>query len=937
MSINLENWGFAFRIPINYTPAETTTGQMLVLTEAVIEKLPTTEQNHFWENVSNGGGDLRLCENLDGTGQVPLQVVLCDTVSRKLIIWLRLPEFDVGSLFYLFFKNSSASILPLSHDYGQYATWQDFSFVSHNGVDDVTGNLTLDQVGTLTPSTGVFGDVSGSIDLDVTTEAYLQGSITPRNGGEDSFRTWSKRRNADSEGATVGIFVSSSSGEYRNTFIRAVDSDQMEANSVSAWKRQEHSVFGYAAATGGGVSTYGVWERLVTTFSMTQRQVFLNDAYYAENDAVSESTKDYDRFAIGGLRDRTPGGYFDGQLSEIWWERAIPSEAKIYTEYENQSDNANFYGTPVLVNLNTQLLLELDTVPFELSLESGVVIYPLRRNRVVLKLRALLDTDLSTTSEGYVDFSAEQSRMDNIEVRLASDSESFTISLDRGEIEAIGTSLICDFSALPLTKYLEGYTPSLVLYVEGDQSGLVITSPEDFVNGSLPAMLMLKGTTPSTAALTETQKAFSDVPFKLWVETGRNIYLGRANRTTLRLEALADTLLATDEGYLIFDNPDNNIDKIEVLLFSTQGSLVSSSVNGQVILDNTKIHCYWDAEDFNAEGEYYLGVVIYSDGDIQGVVVGNTALQTLGLFSVYPDLTNPASNVIYSNPVLEDAQATEFELISDPVLWGYPNRTNISTLKLRVNTSSGLITDDEDYLDFTDPLNDITRVELVSFSEGLSSIIDSSGSDLTLSGSELSYRAGGFDKLSSGSNWDIAIVVYFGSDPRGLVIYNSAISNPRPLAVISHLMGVIESYSGSQPNKLQDYHLSKFDLVIEGDKTIYPQRSNRTAFRLKPNTANFELDSQGYLILNSGANQITNIELCLYNWKQSVSLDLTNENLSLSGSQLICNLGQTTLNTYSGAYYIGVVLYIGADPRGYVAFTSAQDVSKVIEMSNQRI
>ncbi|MGE6416185.1 hypothetical protein ACQKDY_00415 [Alteromonas macleodii] len=348
MAINAADWPYHLRVPISYTPSAATSGQMLMLTEKVLEKVPQMTQDLFWLNVKNGGGDIRLCENEDGTGQLPIEVKLCDTVSRKMIIWYRLPVFVGLESLYLFYNNNSASSLPLTHDYGQYAAWQDFSFVSHNGVDDVTGNLTLESAGTITPSIGVFGDASGSIDLDVTTEAYLQCSIPPRNGGEDSFRTWSKRRNSSSEGATAGIFVSSSSGEYRNTFIRAVDSAQMAANSVSAWMRQEHSVFGYAAATEGGVSSHGVWERLVSNFSQAQRQIILNDTHYAENSEAAEDTKDYDRFAIGGLRDRTPGGYFDGLLSEIWWETAIPSEAKISTEYANQSDNANFYGTPTL-------------------------------------------------------------------------------------------------------------------------------------------------------------------------------------------------------------------------------------------------------------------------------------------------------------------------------------------------------------------------------------------------------------------------------------------------------------------------------------------------------------------------------------------------------------------------------------------------------------
>lgn len=346
MTINAADWPYRTRIPIEYVPSETTTGQMLMLTEKVLEKVPQMTQDLFWLSVKNGGGDIRLCENEDGTNQLPIEVTLCDTVSRKLIIWYRLPVFVGLESLYLFYNNSYATTSPLTNDYGQYAAWQDFSFVSHNGLDDVTGNLTLESAGAITPSIGVFGDASGSINLDVTTEAYLQCSIPPRNGGEDSFRTWSKRRNASSEGATAGIFVSSSSGEYRNTFIRAVDSAQMAANSVSAWMRQEHSVFGYAAATEGGVSSHGVWERLVSNFSQAQRQIILNDTHYAENSEAAEDTKDYDRFAIGGLRDRTPGGYFDGLLSEIWWETAIPSEAKISTEYANQTDNTSFYGEP---------------------------------------------------------------------------------------------------------------------------------------------------------------------------------------------------------------------------------------------------------------------------------------------------------------------------------------------------------------------------------------------------------------------------------------------------------------------------------------------------------------------------------------------------------------------------------------------------------------
>ncbi|AJP43413.1 hypothetical protein EP12_06660 [Alteromonas australica] len=349
MAISTADWPYHLRVPIEYVPSEATAGQMLLLTEKVIEKVPQMTQDLFWLNVKNGGGDIRLCENDDGTGQLPIEVTLCDTVSRKLIIWYRTPTFTGVEILYLFYNNSSASLLPLTHDYGQYATWQDFAFASHNGIDDATGNIVFDQVGTLTPATGVFGESGGATFFDVaqTPQNYLEATILGFQDGDHSFRAWHKRRTADSEGSVVGLYSTTSSAEYKSLFIRSFETANVPEDSVSSWHRHENSVFGYAVSSARYSVKVNQWQRSVATMSLNERRIYLDDNDYNSSTELAPANQNlHDIFAIGALRDRSPGGYFDGHIAGVWWEKSIPSEAKVNTEYANQSNNTSFYGEP---------------------------------------------------------------------------------------------------------------------------------------------------------------------------------------------------------------------------------------------------------------------------------------------------------------------------------------------------------------------------------------------------------------------------------------------------------------------------------------------------------------------------------------------------------------------------------------------------------------
>jgi hypothetical protein len=81
--------------------------------------------------------------------------------------------------------------------------------------------------------------------------------------------------------------------------------------------------------------------------SLNERRIYLDDNDYNSSTELAPANQNlHDIFAIGALRDRSPGGYFDGHIAGVWWEKSIPSEAKVNTEYANQSNNTSFYGEP---------------------------------------------------------------------------------------------------------------------------------------------------------------------------------------------------------------------------------------------------------------------------------------------------------------------------------------------------------------------------------------------------------------------------------------------------------------------------------------------------------------------------------------------------------------------------------------------------------------
>lgn len=171
MAINPANYTYRQQIE-GLSPSATNSGQVLVITEASVDAT-------FWSNIANGGGPLRVTEDSDGANQLPLEVVLCDTVSQTLIAWTRKPSYSSADRsVYVFAVDNSDTQPPVTDTFGRNAVWQDYELVIHQGTSaDSSGSHTPALIGTPSLVTGLFGQdmysFSGTDRIQVPSSAEL--------------------------------------------------------------------------------------------------------------------------------------------------------------------------------------------------------------------------------------------------------------------------------------------------------------------------------------------------------------------------------------------------------------------------------------------------------------------------------------------------------------------------------------------------------------------------------------------------------------------------------------------------------------------------------------------------------------------------------------------------------------------------------------------
>ena len=325
MAITPADWSRRVQITeINTSPA--LSGYVALLTES---NLPA----EIWSTAINGGGDLRVCLNSDGTSQLPLEVVSFDTVAETGVLWVRFPTFASGDSLWLFYGKAGETQPIVTDTFGRNAVWSDYEIVSHDGLTDSSGNHTFTNSGAIATD----GFISGGID--VSGGAYTEVALTYPENQSVTIQSWVKPDVSMSLSGVAGFFGSTLANNFMSSMVRNNAAGTIARNGGN-WPVD----IAESTATLNTTRFY----KVSSTFTTTEYLSDLDGGNRGSTSASYGAPVDYDRFSIGGLRDSSPGNFFDGKISEVTVSKFELSQDHITTEYENQASPATFWsiGTP---------------------------------------------------------------------------------------------------------------------------------------------------------------------------------------------------------------------------------------------------------------------------------------------------------------------------------------------------------------------------------------------------------------------------------------------------------------------------------------------------------------------------------------------------------------------------------------------------------------
>jgi hypothetical protein len=327
MSITIANYSYR-QLITGTAPASSLSGFSVLITEANVDST-------FWDNVDNGGGDVRVSINEDGTSQLPLEIVLCNTSTDELIAWVRFPTYSTSAReLYVFSGNTGQTQPAVTATYARNNVWQDYQLVFHGtGLVDSTGNITPTKgSGATQVTTGKFGS---AYEFNGTNNARID-FVLPTNPA--STATW-----------TLQAWANVDSGASNETIIAIADKDVsndqdrlIQTNNTTC----EVSDFNGSGAQCSVTANSGVWN--LYTYKLDQNITFSEASLSVNNGtpdtrSAGEDVTAFDRVTLGTTADSTAIWFLTGKVQEARLSYTALSDNFLASEYSNQDDPANFW------------------------------------------------------------------------------------------------------------------------------------------------------------------------------------------------------------------------------------------------------------------------------------------------------------------------------------------------------------------------------------------------------------------------------------------------------------------------------------------------------------------------------------------------------------------------------------------------------------------
>jgi len=300
----------------------------------------------FFDNVDNGGGDIRVSLNSDGTSQIPLQVEVCNTSTDKLYAWARFPTYSTAAReIYIFAGNSGETQPAVTATYGRNNVWQDYLAVNH-GRDLVnsTGGNDFTVMGTAPTAISQKHGAGWNFDagnglLISTISAVAAPEFTLESFG--GFASGVPSAGSNTNLGAVSLAVQGQAGGYDYTFfgyqsdtpVRRIDAFTPRSQSESALANSSELLF-----AGGGF------------FAWTRNSSSSNNVYgYTSSASITDSFTatpnnpyNLDTFGIGGRADSSEA-YFGNVTVEARARIGVLSADHLAEHASNYIDPANFW------------------------------------------------------------------------------------------------------------------------------------------------------------------------------------------------------------------------------------------------------------------------------------------------------------------------------------------------------------------------------------------------------------------------------------------------------------------------------------------------------------------------------------------------------------------------------------------------------------------
>jgi hypothetical protein len=338
MAFTASSWGQG-QLLTGLSPGSSLSGYTAVITKA---NLPASALNAGSLSCLNGGGDWRFSTDINGSTQLPVDIIACVTnstaSSTEFVAEIRFPTYASGARsVYAFWNKAGESQPAASAAFGSEDVWQDFLAALHlygGSLADSSGN---GYNGTLAGSSPTALSVQGysfsngfinlgSVPLDgrSTVSVYC----TFKNSAASADRgIWYLNNDGDSADIPFGLRQDSAAGG-----TSAVDTFTSSFSKLSFYIRHKNNS-----------STTSV-QRSCNVFDAASASVYMDGADDFLAGGGSQDPSVTLNVGTGDLRIGTgPKSRYSGEIYSYYVKKTADSADFCASKYSNQSNPSSFW------------------------------------------------------------------------------------------------------------------------------------------------------------------------------------------------------------------------------------------------------------------------------------------------------------------------------------------------------------------------------------------------------------------------------------------------------------------------------------------------------------------------------------------------------------------------------------------------------------------